>query len=264
MLDFIKSNFRFSPTITAVCVSLACVMVWASTWQWERYLKKVELVKTYGEHSKSLPLELPLDTGEFESVFDRKVKIRGTFDYEKQVIVTNRKEVSGPGHLLLTPLKLEDSDKRIIVSRGFIPFEDREPKDWEKYNFEENVEIYGVVKPSVDSMLFAPSNPDANLQKPFARIWYFPEIGKMAQQLPYPVVSEIYLQKIGAPPKGEFPSEYIRIEVPPQTHFGYTIEWAVLAVVTLLLGFIMQVMPKRRATRVVFESDASSDSPTIH
>lgn len=239
-------------------------MVWASSWQWERYLKKVELVKTYEEHSESPPLELPLASGEFESVYDRKVKVRGTFDYSRQVIVTNRKEVSGPGHLLLTPLKLNGSDKRIIVSRGFIPFEDREPQQWEKYNFDENVEIFGVVKPSVDSMLFAPSNPDVDLDKPLARIWYFPEISKMARQLPYPVVSDIYLQKIGAPPKGEFPSEYIRIEVPPQTHFGYTIEWAVLAVVTLLIGLIMQVMPKRRKASVLFEPDANRDSPTIH
>lgn len=266
MFAYVRKNFRFSPKTTVICVMLAAVMLWCSRWQWERYLEKSALVATYAEHSESPPLELPEGsaTEDFGAVLDRKVELSGTYDYSRQVIVTNRKDVIGPGHLLLTPLKLDGSKRYIIVSRGFIPFADRAAETWEKYTFAEHEKLQGVVKASVDNKLFSPSNPEVGPEKPFARIWYYPEISKMAEQLPYPVIHGVYIQRIGPPPAGKFPLEYLRIEVPPQTHFGYTIEWAVMAAVTLLIGFLLQIWPRRGRAGIRFELPEDSERPTIH
>ena len=249
---YIAKNFKFSPKVSAVCISLACVMIWCSTWQWERYKNKVELVKTYRDHKDSVSLSFPTQgksLEDFQEVLDRRVSLAGTYDYSKQIIVTNRKDVSGPGHWLLTPFKIKDSSKHVIVSRGFIPFADRTPETWGKYSYEQQGKIEAVVKQSVDPKPFGPQNPSPNDAEKFPTLWYYPEIKKLHKQFPYEVIPWVYVQRLGDPLKGKFPAEAIRIKVPPSTHFGYTIEWAALAFVTLMIGLIIQVLPKKKRYR---------------
>lgn len=244
----ILKHFRFSAKITTICVFLAGVMLWCSSWQWERYKEKKALIATYVADAAVTPTDFPMgevSEEEVRDLQDRRVRVRGTYDFDHQLIVTNRKHASGPGHWLFTPLRLEGSESRVMVSRGFIPFADLKPQDWTKYNFSENEELDAVVKPNVEPQLFGPENPDVGPTEPFQTRWFYPEITKMARQLPYPVITSVYLQRIGAPPHGQFPAQSILVEVPPSTHFGYTIEWILLAIATLLGGFAVQAFPRR-------------------
>jgi len=246
--SYVKRNFRFSPKTTIVCCSLAAVMLWCATWQWSRYKEKVELVETYSQHSTVAPLALPAPEateGKFEAVMHRRIRVRGRYDLDRQMIITNRKNAEGPGYLLVAPLQLEDSKHHVLVSRGFIPFEDRSANDWRKYDVTEVVELDGVAQPPKTEGLLAPSNPDTGEGDEFARKWLYPELAKMAKQLPYPVYTQLYLQKLGGPAAGRYPEQAVRISVPPSTHYGYTIEWCILATITLAIGFILQILPKR-------------------
>lgn len=151
----------------------------------------------------------------------------------------------------MTPLILRDSTRAIMVCRGFIPFADRTPQSWEKYNRTAGeVTVDGVVKPSVPARMIGPRNPHVQSATQFERIWLFPEIEKIAMQFPYPLINNIFLQQIGSASPGEFPAETRVIDIPPSTHFGYTIEWIVLACVTLLIGFSLQAFPSRRRYRI--------------
>lgn len=243
-------RFRFSPKITTICVLIAGVMLWCSNWQWNRYLAKSELVETYAENYSAEPLPFPPKlNGEdpYESVTHRRVRLSGTYDYERELIVTNRKHASGPGHWLLTPLKLEGSDRYVMVSRGFIPFADRQLDSWGQYRGPDQETLDGVVQPAKKKKFLGPSNPTVGPNEPYQTIWYYPEISKMAIQLPYPVIEEVFVQRIGGLPDKEFPAQSISIAVPPQTHFGYTIEWILLALATLGIGFLLQAFPRKRA-----------------
>ena len=42
-----------------------------------------------------------------------------------------------------------------------------------------------------------------------------------------------------------FPKESISIQVPPQTHYGYTFEWIILAMITLFISFFAQKYPRK-------------------
>jgi cytochrome oxidase assembly protein ShyY1 len=80
-----------------------------------------------------------------------------------------------------------------------------------------------------------PDNPE--------RLWFFEECAKIGKQLPYPLVSSVFVQQLGGPPEGEFPKEAVSIQIPPSTHFGYMLEWALLAILTLTLGIGLQLLP---------------------
>ena len=243
------SEFRFSLSMTVASAVLAAVMFWAATWQWERYHEKTALIATYQADAAVTPLPFPkvaASKDEYLRLRDRRVRLRGRYDFDHQVIVTNRMHRSGAGHLLLTPLQIEGTDLHVIVSRGFIPFEDRAPDTWRKYNIAEHEELDAVVKQSAEQRSFGPRNPAVGDGAEFASIFFFPEISKITKQLPYKVISDIYLQRLGNPPVGEFPAESILVEVPPSTHYGYSIEWCLLGLATLTIGFLLQAFPRKK------------------
>lgn len=246
-------NFQFSARLTISAIVLAAICFWCATWQWDKYGKKVALIDTYQTDSVEPPIVLDpekVSNEELANHLNRRVRLSGTYDFDRQIIVTNRKHAVGPGHWLLTPLKLDGTDRYVIVSRGFIPFRDRHPEDWKKYSFSAHELLDAVVKPSSQKMFMGPSNPDPTAETPFPQLWFFPEISKYAKLLPYPVMDAVFLQRIGKPPAGKFPAQSILVTVPPQTHFGYTIEWTLLGLGSLLLSFVLQAFPRKRAAIV--------------
>lgn len=252
-------GFRFSPLITTVSVTLAVLMFWASRWQWTRYLEKVALRESYAETSAEPPTPFRFDEAREESQLDpllnRKVELRGTYDLDLQLIVTNRSHSSGPGHHLFAPFRLSGSDRAVLVSRGFIPFADRDPSSWAKYDVRGEQTIQGVVKraKAAGRTPLSPQNPAVGEGRPYQRVWLFEEVGKMVQQLPYPTFSSVFVEKVprtgglrGAAGPASFPAEQVSFEVPPSTHFGYTIEWALLAMASLGIGYALQAFPGLR------------------
>lgn len=248
---------RLSFGKTAITLALACVMITCSYWQRNRYYWKVELVKTYKANSSAPAPEFPgaalangpdgkkssVEAALVSSLRFKKVSLRGTFDYDRQIIVTNRRDVSGPGHYLIAPFHLEGSDKTVLVSRGFIPFENRNAESWTQWNFPQPGVIEAVVQECLSDSTFGPSNPPVGTPENPERLWFYEECGKIAQQLPYPIIGSVFVQQLGGAPVGEFPKEAVSIQIPPSTHFGYMIEWALLAFVTLLLGIGLQLVP---------------------
>ena len=118
------------------------------------------------------------------------------------------------------------------------------------------VNIIGVVKPNVPKKtIFSPRNPEMNSNDKFPRTWQYPELDLLAKQYPYDIIDTIYIERLGPSKLGEFPAEHVGIQVPPSTHFGYTFEWIILAIITLSFGFALQAFPW---LRVIFSKKRSS------
>lgn len=257
---FVPASFRFSPAITGGALLLSIAMLFASHWQWNRYKYKVRLLESFRQNSLSTPLTFPpvaksdRTLTDSENLREKKVRLSGVFDYSHQLIVTNREGQMGsgvgPGHLLFTPFLLNGgAGPAIFVNRGFIPFADREPNSWAKYSFYPGETVIdAVVQAPVLGSALGPGNPGGKSggQQDFRRIWFFEEIPAMAKEYAIPTLENVYLQLLGGPPTGEFPREAVRIQVPPTTHFGYTIEWILLAFTTLALAFFFQCVRFRR------------------
>ena len=247
-LSFTK-NFQFSLKISLSALILAAAMLWASSWQWDRYHEKLELLKEYQNHETAEAMELrpdELSAQDAKKLVHKKVKLKGVYDLDNQLIVINRRHASGSGYWLLAPLKVSGQKKSVIVSRGFIPFLDREKETWKKYDVEGEVEVIAVVQESVaQKTTLSPKNSTTNTDNKSLKLLY-PEIPVIAKQLDYPVIESIFLQKLGGSSKGEFPAESITFRVPPSTHFGYTFEWIFLAVATLVIAFLLQAFPRKK------------------
>ncbi len=245
-------KFRFSPFKTIVAIALALIMLRASAWQWERYNFKLELIDKI-ESNTGKDAE-PFSESNFSEIspsklLHRKIAVEGSYDLDRQMIVINRTHATGPGYWLLAPLKMKNSKKAVIVSRGFIPFADRTPDTWSKYDKSGNFILSAMVQKSVEPKILTPKNKPTGGDSPFLRKLLYPDVEVIAKQLPYEVIPGIILQRIDTGPNlppGEFrfPAEDIRIDVPPEVHYGYTFEWIFLAFSTLLVSFLLQAFPR--------------------
>lgn len=242
-----------------------------SVWQWQRYQYKVALLASYEDNAVAPAIDLlshAIPEGSnapLSELIHKKVRVAGRFDLEQQIVITNRKDGFGPGHILFTPLRLKGRNDAILVNRGFIPFKDREPESWSQYDEPGEVEFDAVVQSSRERWTFGPENPEP---KPgHSRIWYFEEVPRVAQRLPYPVLTGVFLERLfpaerkrqSNPPI--YPSEAVTVQVPPSTHFGYMIEWALLAFFTLVVGLALQIWPRR--TRLRRGTEASNHAQLL-
>ena len=238
--EFRKNHLR--PSLFLGSVILTLIMLTASRWQWTRYHEKLELVETYKTHSDgNLGVEITVDKlkdQDLNDLVNRKIRIKGTFDYINQFLVGNRRSKTGAGFWLMTPLTIEGSEERILISRGFIPYEDKDESTWKKYEgTKDSLEFSGVLSKSVGKRSYF--SPGATSTNP--KVLLYPNLEEASKILPYPVQTEIYIQGILPPIIDDFPMTDIRIDVPPSTHFWYTFEWILLAILTQVLCFLYQL-----------------------
>lgn len=233
--------YHFSWKITLFALILAAVMLVAAKWQWTRYHEKNILVSHLKENTSKDTEEIhALDLNNVSPY--TKIQAVGTFLNEHSYIVINRRHRLGTGSWLLTPFKVEGMDQHILVSRGFIPFEDREPVDFSKYNVEGQKTILGVVQSSIGKR--SALSPSAETVKKHQ--WLYPDLALISKTFPFDLNTSVFIQQLDPAVYGEFPAEDISIDVPPSTHFWYTFEWIALAFFTCLISFLIQLFRPRK------------------
>ena len=273
-------KFNFSWKITATCFVLALAMIRASIWQWDRHIQKQELISTLRSTLEREVVELKsllnVQTDWNEQAW-RRVKLSGTFDFDREVIVRrNRGEKDHAGFHVITPLKLDSSETHVLVDRGFIPLGRHEREYRKRYHRPQHAQLYGLIKVPGAPKLFAPNDPEAGLDKPWVDLWIRVDVDSISKQLPFPVLP-IYLEVMSDPgdplladrivkegsagrndvlaltgqknienfgmesPDLEYPLPHFDTTPPPDIHLGYVYEWAFMALLTLGIGFIAQL-----------------------
>lgn len=241
--NFLKYHFSLKLSLGALV--LASLMLIAAKWQWDRYLEKEHLVRNLQENVKKESVNiLEIDTLNIEPF--TKVFLEGSFDHENEHLVINRRHKYGSGSWLMTPFILKDSDKTILVSRGFIPFEDKSKSDLQKYKTEGKRRIYGVSRETVGKRAFL--SPSASNHMTSENQWLYPDLSLISKALPYEIESKFFIQQLSDPVYDKFPAEDITIDVPPSTHFWYTFEWIALAIFTCLIAFMIQLFKPKKTT----------------
>lgn len=272
-------NFRFSSKVTITCALLAVFMVGMSVWQWDRHLQKLELIDTLHQTLRLEPLELPAllaQQPDPRTLTWRRVKLSGTFDFSHEFLLRNRSFEKRAGVHVITPLKVDGADAWVLVDRGFIPLGRENPQSRARYQRPERTEMFGLVKDSMPQKFLAPSDPDTGAGKPWVDQWLRVDIEKIGKQLPYPVLP-FYLETMKDPsdpllasqivkgsaagrhdvlnvtgpstveslgmdsPDAEYPFPAYDTTPPPDIHIGYVYEWAFMALLTVLIGFVLQM-----------------------
>jgi surfeit locus 1 family protein len=109
-------------TLVAIAGLLFVAAVSASlgTWQLRRADETRALGSQFAAAAEEPALERAPDVLTDELRF-RRLRVRGSYDSERQFLLDNRVHGGAPGYEVLTPLKLADDDRRLLVNRGWVP-----------------------------------------------------------------------------------------------------------------------------------------------
>lgn len=218
---------------------------------------------------------------DISALLHHRAKVEGIFDFQYEMVLRNRRLDGQAGELVITPLKFVDNSGAVLIIRGFVPLELSSQESRSRYQLPSTkTQIVGLVKESAHKKLLAPSDPPSGGSNPWVDAWLRMDIDKMQQQIPYPILP-VYLEKLDDTPleelrtkvikegseKAEILSLAMRSAVPAHKkindsgvdypkpffdayvsagrHLGYVFEWAIMALITILIGIVLQLRPKR-------------------
>jgi surfeit locus 1 family protein len=207
------------------------------------------LIHSLKEKTAADPIDLPTDLNNLKDMEYVKVRTRGSFDYSKELflgprsLVTPGKDDYSSGGLItagrrnsiglwvISPFQIDDEkSSRILVNRGWIPREKKDPQTRSQGQVQGMVDLIGIVR------LTEPRPPFGSKNDPRKDVWSNRDIQLMAQVMgtePVFLDADVSCEV----PPGELPiSGQTRVSLRNE-HLSYIITWYGLAILTSVLWF---------------------------
>jgi surfeit locus 1 family protein len=154
----------------------------------------------------------------------RNVALTGSFINDKTMHVVGSMQGSENGFSIVTPFRLEDDGRIVLVNRGFSPVGKESKPEGEQT-------VRGIIRPLYHKRMFSPENrPDKN-------IWFYEDIPAMAQFTGL-ALSPVVIQVVGQRQAGVYPIPGDGSLLIRNDHLSYAITWLSLAVIAIVMfGF---------------------------
>lgn len=238
---------RAGLVVAAVAIAGAFgVLVGLGVWQLERLAWKEGLIAKVEAriHEPAVPAPAEEDWARVNFTDDeyRHVTVSGRFDHRDEVQVyalidRTPEGGGGPGYWVVTPLVTAEG-AAVLVNRGFVPVELRDPARRAEGQVEGPVTVTGLLRLPEDSGLFTPQNDPAKdswfTRDPFA----IGEAKGLLRVAPFLVDADATPNPGGWPLGGQ-----TRITF-PNRHLEYALTWFGLA--AALAGVAAALMLRRR------------------
>ncbi len=270
------------PIVNIIGILFIGMSLRLSYWQWDRHTEKKEYIKTLEERLAIAPVPigefLSLNQIDWTKLIHRRVILEGSYDYQHEMSLRNRRHNGLAGVFVLTPLRINKTNKVIVVNRGFAPLDFSSREGRRDLSRPQGASFVGLIKAPTIQKLFAPKDPPSGAGFPWVDAWLRMDLAAIQRQLPYPVLpvtleimstattaattAEIVQGKSGrdeifvpsermysmvSVPKILKPTEYpvavFDTVIPPGRHLGYIFEWAFIALLAALVSFLIQLRP---------------------
>lgn len=174
-----------------------------------------------------LPLHHNLPSASPEELKDRKVLVRGEYDFAEQLILKVQNWGGRAGVHLITPLRIAGRDTAVLVDRGWIP--DAERENLAQFDQPGTVTVEGYLALSQTLRRGAAVTPTGPQQE-----WYRVDVAAIEEQMPYDLLPFYVIE---APPPGGNTAPPFRaapeFDLSEGPHLSYAIQWFLF---TLILG----------------------------
>lgn len=161
------------------------------------------------------------------------VRVSGQFLHDKETLVQAMTRY-GSGYWLLTPLETENGSQ-VLINRGFVTPELKEPDKRQAGQIEGTVEVAGLLRLSEPQGRFLQSN------KPMENRWYSRDVSAIgqAQGLGAETLAPFFIDANDAENPGGWPMGGLTVVKFRNTHLVYALTWYSLAILTLIGGWIV-------------------------
>lgn len=212
---------RWPFALVALVVAATCVRL--GVWQIDRLGQRRARNAAIQAARERPPIDLVTDPiPPPDSVWQRRVRARGRFDYDHEILWPGRTFQEVPGVDLITPLRLGDASGRVVlVDRGWVPSPDARHVDRRPFRESagDSVVVIGLAFTSPRGRGdIDPQSADSALP--------YPVLPLLVQQLPPPDVVQ--------PAAGAYLRRWPAPELDDGPHLSYAIQWFSFATIILV------------------------------
>ena len=227
---------RFRPLFWPTLFSAPAVLLLLGlgSWQIQRLYWKQDLIAQRQVAVSAAPI---LATGNLEEdargMEFRHVTDEGIFLHDKEIFLGATSEAGRQGYQVLTPL-LEPGGRIVLVNRGFIPAELKDPAKRAAGQILGTVRVQGLLRlpPAGKPTWFLPDNrPDLNY-------WFWVDLPAMSAADKLDRVASFYIDTDANPNPGGWPKGGVTRLALPNDHLQYAITWFSLAVALMVIYFL--------------------------
>jgi len=220
-----KNKFKPGKRITVFFVFFACLFFMLGLWQIERGQAKTVIINQFDSNLKKEQKYLNKESKKWD-----RVKVEGSWNSSKQILIDNVIHNGVAGYKVLTPLRIKNSENIILVDRG-----------WIKGNkFREDIPNISIPENSVTvtGILESPELGLVLSDDLVTTEW--PKISqtKNAEVLIKEYDESVYELILLADPLLKNSLEYIKIiptNMKPSKHYGYAAQWFSMFLVLCLM-----------------------------
>lgn len=118
-----QATLRFQPKLmpTIATLLLLPVLVNLGLWQARKAEQKQVLQEIYDQREKGPPVRLGIQPLDPETLRYSRVVVRGRYEPAHQILLDNQVNGGNAGYHVLTPLRIEGGNMRVLVNRGWVP-----------------------------------------------------------------------------------------------------------------------------------------------
>lgn len=224
------------PTLAAAM--LLALTLAAGFWQLDRAEQKRALKDLYARQAEAPPMLLtgrPVDAEQFRF---RRVVVRGRFDPAHEIFVDNRVIAGKPGYRVVTPLKIDNSERYVLVERGWVE------RSWDRSILPDAPMPLGQV--TIEGVATVPGRYlELSGDTVEGKVWQNLDVARVAATLPYPLqpVVVVQLNDTGDGLRREW--------LPPDTgvekHLGYAFQWFSMAAAIVVIYGVMYARRRRQS-----------------
>ena len=219
------------PTLWSTIFTLPALVVLLAlgTWQLDRLAWKQAVIARLESGLSAKPIMLPtapFDPGQFEF---RRVSVAGEFIHESEFFLLNRVSDGVVGIHVVTPLRRLEDASHVLVDRGWVPLDRRDPASRRDGQVAGIVTLDAVVRRNPSRGWFVPENRPADNE------WYFMDPAAMAAVAGVAAPGEFYLAAVERASPGDYPVGRGAQLTIVNNHLGYAVTWYALAAVLLAI-----------------------------
>ncbi len=228
-------TLRFQPRLipTLATLGLLALFVYLGLWQAGKGERLAAERAQHAQRARLGPVRIGTALADADALRDAPVTVRGQYEPQHQFFVDNRQENGRPGVHVVTPLKIEGGETRILVNRGWIGWPHGRQTLPEVATPMGLIEVTGVAAmPKVKKFLLMPEHAESRQQ-----LWPVLDVQRFTQWVSYPVQPVVVLQNSTDAQDG-----LIRNWQPPEDrvamHQSYALQWFGMALALLVFyGF---------------------------
>ncbi len=231
----------------AFALAAAILFVRLGLWQVERLHERQAWNAAITQARLNNPVPLLRLGNDTSAAHYRFATVDGRYDYEHELILSNRTRRGSPGVEILTPVRMPGMDTVVLVNRGWVYSADGTFADQAKWRERDTAHVSGYVELfNTDTAITAAANPRV-----------IRRVGRadVTAKLPYPV-APFYLVAVGDTADLSHPARRDLPVLDDGPHRGYAGQWFSFAVIALVGAAIVV---RRERSRQSGATDASDE-----